>query len=155
MKNSFWYVPVIITIAFGYIAGGYLSFGVQYLGVLPCITDEEARFVLMVFGVGMLGGTTLSSKYWAIDINEVFYLGKAEFKPHPFDFFGYLSMIIEGGITGLVLVFLVKTGLVIITSHVDLEINLPATFLIAYCGGLFHFEVIDKLSKYAKERLKK
>jgi uncharacterized protein YneF (UPF0154 family) len=155
MKCNLWYIPIIIALAFGYLAGGYLSFGVMYLGAIPCITNEDARFVMMIFGVGMLGGTTLCSKFWADDMNSVFYLGKKNYQPNAFDSFGYLSMIIEGGITGLILFFLVKTGLVIITNGIDLEINLPATFIIAYCGGLFHFEVIDKLSKYAKERLKK
>lgn len=154
MKSSIWYIPIILALSFGYIVGGYLSFGVHYLGVLPCVTDQDARFVLMVFGVGMLGGTSLSSKFWAEDINDVFYLGKVEYKPNPFDFVGYLSMIIEGGITGLILVFLVKTGLIVVSGNIDLELNIAATFLIAFCGGLLHFEVISFLSKYAKQRFK-
>ena len=153
MKKGYWcYWPVILVIALGYFIGGYLSFGVKYLNLLPEIQNQSARMGLMLFGLGMLGATTHCSFYWSKDIDEVVYRD-SNFEPHFFDFFGYMSMIIEGGVTGVILYLLVKTGIGITISANEVNLNLPSSLVIAYCGGLFHFKVIDRLSKFAKDIL--
>ena len=151
-KSYWYYTPVVICLALGYITGAVLSFGVMYLNIFPEVSDSTARFLLIIFGIGMLGATTYSSQYWAKDIEKVVYKDQ-DGKPHFYDFVGYLSMIVEGGLSGVILYFLVKTGLVITTSNIDLAINLPATVIIAYCGGLFHFDVVNVLKKIAKEKI--
>lgn len=153
-KNSYWnYVPIVFVLALGYIVGGVLTFGVEFLDYFSEINDQLARDTLIIFGMGLLGGVTRSTHYWAIDINEVVYK-KPKYGPHFFDFFGYASMVLEGGITGIVAYLIVKSGLVVITFEPQsIEINRQVALLIAYCGGLFHFEVISKLKKVTKDLL--
>lgn len=103
--------------------------------------------------MGILGATTYSSRFWSRDIDEAVYEND-KFLPHFFDFFGYISMIIEGGVTGIILYLLIRTGIGISISTPDAAaLNLPSSLVIAYCGGLFHFRVVRKLSSFTKEIL--
>ena len=133
--------------------GFYLTFGVEFLSAIPQITDPIARKCIALFGAGLLGGVTLSSKNWADDMEEVVYKDP-NLAPHFFDFFGYLSMFIEAGITGCILIALVNSGLIILTGKIDIETNSLASYLLAYCGGLFHFAIIDKLKKFINSIVK-
>ena len=104
--------------------------------------------------MGVLGATTYSSMFWAKDVDEVVYKGK-NFLPHIYDFFGYITTIIGGGITGVILYLITKTGISIATSASNFsKLNLASSVLIAYCGGLFHFRVQRMLSKITDKILK-
>ncbi|CAG0986180.1 hypothetical protein MTYP_02027 [Methylophilaceae bacterium] len=148
MRKSYWcYIPITIIILLGFTFGGYLSFGTVYLNVLPCVDDYYGRTILALFGIGMLGASTYCAKAWAIDIDEVVYR-EPKYLPHIFDFVGYLTLILGGGITGVILYFLVKTGISIsITSSGTVNLTKEASVLIAYMGGLFHFRVQEQLGK--------
>ena len=75
--------------------------------------------------------------------------------PHIYDFFGYVTTIVGGGITGVVLYLIAKTGIGIATSANNLpHLNLASSVLIAYCGGLFHFRVQRMLSRVIDKILK-
>ncbi len=141
IKQSYWwYVPILIVMFLGYGIGGCLVFGLYFLNIFPSLTDPAARLVLMLFGMGMLGSTMYSTKWWAVDIDEA--LGKREFLPHAFDFFGYASTIVGGGITGTVLYLAVRSGVILaIAEPSDAGMNLPFALFAAFCGGLFHFKV--------------
>jgi uncharacterized protein YneF (UPF0154 family) len=153
--QGYWcYIPIVICLLIGYLLGGYLTFGTHYLNALPQIHSQSARLILMLFGMGVLGATTYSSRYWASDIDEAVYEND-KFLPHFFDFIGYASMIIEGGVTGVVLYLLIKTGISIgVRASDTVELNLAASLLISYCGGLFHFLIVNRLSIFIKQLLK-
>jgi hypothetical protein len=156
MKQSYWcYIPIVITILLGFSIGGYLSFGVVFLNTLSSLTNSVAREILVLFGMGMLGVSTYCAKAWATDINEVVY-EEPKFLPHFFDFIGYITLIIGGGITGVILYFIVKTGIrVSVSSSSEVELTKEAMVLIAYMGGLYHFKVQDQLGKMMDKMFKK
>lgn len=153
--QSYWcYVPIILSLIFGFLAGGYLSFGIKFLNVFPSLKNDTGRLVLILFGMGILGSTTYSARFWAKDIDEVVYDCK-DLVPHIFDFFGYITTIVGGGITGIVLYLVARTGVGIATSTNNFpQLTLPSSVLIAYCGGLFHFRVQRMLSKVIDKILK-
>ncbi len=159
--KSYWcYVPIIISLALGFLAGGYLAFGTKFLNTFPSVKNETGRLVLILFGMGLLGATTYSSRFWAKDVDEVVYEGK-DFLPHIYDFVGYITTIVGGGITGVILYIVARTGIGIAsTGSIFPELNLASSILIAYCGGLFHFrvqrmlsQVIDKIFKEKEQKL--
>lgn len=159
--QSFWcYVPIVISLALGFFAGGYLAFGTKYLNAFPSINDETGRLVLILFGMGVLGATTYSARFWAKDVDEIVYESK-DFLPHIYDFVGYLTTIVGGGITGVILYIVARTGIGIAsTGSIFPKLNLASSILIAYCGGLFHFrvqrmlsQVIDKIFKDKEQKI--
>jgi hypothetical protein len=155
-KSYWFYAPIVLSVGAGFIIGGYLTFGIKYLNCLPCITDQSARLILMIYGMGLLGISTYCSKFWAVDVHEVVYEGREEFLPHFFDFFGYVTTIIGGGVTGVIFYLLLRTGLSIASSaSTTHDINLPAALIIGYCGGLIHFRMQEHLSNIAVQILKK
>jgi hypothetical protein len=159
MNKSYWYyVPIIVVLFSGFIIGGFLSFGVQYLNALAFVENEYARWIISSYGVGLLGSTTYCSKFWSRDIEEVVYRDK-NLLPHFFDFIGYLTLIVGGGITGVILLLLIKTGISVSTTAGSAAISLTgeASVIFAYIGGLCHFRVqrhlgniIDRMLKESK-----
>ncbi len=164
MKKSYWnYFPITLVIVSGFLMGGYLSFGIHYLKAFSFIENADGRLILSLYGVGMLGATTYCARFWAKDIEEVVYKNE-NFLPHFFDFIGYLTLILGGGITGVILFLLIKTGIGVSTTSDASKITLTgeASVLFAYIGGLFHFRVqrqlgyiIDKIFKESKTDEKK
>jgi hypothetical protein len=70
-RQSYWYyAPIIIVLASGYAVGGALAFGLYFLGWFPAIPDQTARLTLALFGMGMLGATSYSIRWWAKDMEE-------------------------------------------------------------------------------------
>lgn len=156
MKKSYlFYIPIILTVITGFILGGCLSFGVVYLDFFPNITHSEGRKILALFGIGMLGVSTFCARAWAKDIYEVVYEND-EFLPHFFDFVGYITLIIGGGITGVILYFIFKTGIGVgTTTNTEVNLTKEASALIAYIGGLYHFKVQAQLGKMIDKMLEK
>lgn len=146
MNKSYWhYCPIVLVVFLGFAVGGYLSFGVVFLDTLPSLTDHYGRTILALFGLGMLGSATNCASFWGRDINEVIYEND-EFLPHFFDFFGYITLLIGGGITGVILYFIFRTGIGISTTgNETTSISNEAAAIIAYIGGLYHFKVREKL----------
>ena len=54
-QSYYWYIPVLIVLAIGYIVGGFLTFGIQFLNLFPSLTNQTARLTLTLFGMGALG----------------------------------------------------------------------------------------------------
>jgi hypothetical protein len=153
-QSYWWYIPILIVLSIGYLVGGWLVFGVHFLNAFPQLTDDSARFILELLGMGMLGSTIYCSKWWAKDIEEA--IKKAEFLPHVLDFFGYATTIMWGGITGIVLYLAVRSGsFLTITNPEDAEMRLSFALFIAFCGGLFHFKVRDWFETAIEKMLKK
>jgi len=70
-KQSYlWYIPIVLVMILGYGLGGGLVFGLHFLDWLPSLTDDTARLVLKLFGMGMLGSTMYCTTWWAKDIEE-------------------------------------------------------------------------------------
>ena len=155
IPKSYWnYLPIIICILLGYIIGGYLSFGVKFLNALPYITDETGRFALILFGMGMLGSTTYCIRFWGLDVEEAVY-SREDLFPHFYDFFGYLGAIIGGGVSGIILYLIVKTGMIVSVSPGKIpEVNFNVAIIIAYCGGLLHFRVQNVLANFISKLFK-
>jgi hypothetical protein len=155
IRKSYWnYIPIIICIFLGYIIGGYLAFGVKFLNALPFITDRTGRFTLILFGMGMLGSTTYCIRFWGLDVEETVY-SRQDLFPHFYDFVGYLGAIVGGGVSGVVLYLIVKTGIIVSVSPGGIpDVNFSVSIIIAYCGGLFHFRVQNILSSFISKILK-
>jgi|LGVF01.1.fsa_nt_gb 4-amino-4-deoxy-L-arabinose transferase-like glycosyltransferase len=157
------YLPITLIIVLGFLIGGYLSFAVHYLNAISFVENPQGRLMISLYGVGMLGATTYCAEFWSKDIDEVVYENES-LLPHFFDFFGYLTLIMCGGITGVILFLLVKTGIGVSTTSEASNIALTgeASVVFAYIGGLFHFRVkrhlkniIDKMFKESKADDKK
>ena len=143
MKTSYWnYIPIVFVIALGFFIGGGLSFGISFLGLFPFIEDQVARKILTLFGIGMLGATTYCSRFWSKDIDDVVY-ESPEYLPHVLDFVGYITLILGGGLTGVISYFLIKTGIGVSTTSnsTSIQISGEASVIISYIGGLYHFRV--------------
>jgi hypothetical protein len=144
-QSYWWYVPIVSALVLGYAAGGFLSFGVMFCNGIDKLVNPTARLVLILFGMGLLGSTMYCTKWWASDVEEA--MKDKSLLPHLFDAFGYLTTIIGGGITGVVLYLAVKAGVMLaVTSTKPDEPRLAFALVIAFCGGLFHFKVRDMLS---------
>lgn len=148
MNKSYWhYISIIIVILLGFILGGVLSFGVVFMDFFPSITGLYGRTILALFGMGVLGASTYCAKFWSTDIDEAVY-EKPEFLPHIFDFVGYLTLIIGGGVTGVILFLAFKTGIgITVNGPSEVSLSKEASALIAYMGGLYHFKVQNQLGK--------
>jgi hypothetical protein len=155
MKQSYWwYVPILLVMGLGYAIGGCLVFGLHFLNWVPSLTDNTARLVLKLFGMGMLGSTMYCTKWWAKDIDEA--IGRPEVLPHPFDFFGYATTIVGGGITGTVLYMAFRSGaLLTVADTSNAGMRMSFALFVAFCGGLFHFKVEDWFESAIKKMLKK
>ena len=80
---------------------------------------------------------------------------KVELLPHIYDFFGYLTTIVGGGITGVILYLVARTGMTLaLSANTILEIRFESALVIAFCGGLFHFKVQEILYKFVSSILK-
>jgi hypothetical protein len=138
--SSLWYIPIVIVLVLGYGIGGCLVFGLHFLNWFPSLTNDTARLVLKLFGMAMLGSTMYCTEWWANDIEEA--LKKPKILPHAFDFCGYATLIIGGGITGTVLYMAIRSGAVLtISNPSNTDINICFALVVAFCGGLFHFRV--------------
>ena len=147
MKQSYWcYIPIVLILIFGFIFGFYLTFGIKFLDVLSTF-PEAAKNILMLFGMGLLGASTYCARAWSADIYEVVY-EEPKYLPHVLDFVGYITLMIGGGITGVILLFIIKTGIGIsVTTNHEIQLTVEASVIIAYIGGLYHFKVQSQLGK--------
>src|SRR5262245_28511851 len=95
-QSQYYYIPIAFIVFVGYLVGGWLSFGVQYLALLPEFLRElspQGRRVLVLFGLGLLGGATSAHLFFANDANKKLYLG--EKLPNFMDPAGYALHIIS------------------------------------------------------------
>jgi hypothetical protein len=136
-QNYGWYLPIVVVIGSGYLAGGVLSFGVQFLHCLPAVQGHSARLTLVLFGCGMLGGSVLATRYWAVDMEQA--IENPGLLPHALDCFGYATTIVGGGIVGVVFYLALRSGLFLTTTaeHVP-ELRLSAAVVIAFTVGCFN-----------------
>ncbi len=149
--KSFWnYIQIILSLISGYVLGIFFTFGVQYLDALPFLSNQKARFALVLAGMGMLGATIYCSKYWADDIQEA--MENPQLLPHYFDFFGYITTIIGGGITGVVLYFFILISEIAITENP--RIRLETALIISFSGGFSSFKVLEALKGFIDKLLK-
>ena len=147
MKQSYWcYIPIVIILILGFVFGLYLTFGIKFLNTFASL-QLEAKNILMLFGMGLFGASTYCAKAWSADIYEVVY-EHPNFMPHFLDFIGYITLMIGGGITGVILFFIIKTGMGIsATTNGEIQLTVEASVIIAYIGGLYHFKVQSQLGK--------
>jgi hypothetical protein len=141
MKQSYWwYIPILLVIVTAFGLGGGLVFGLHFLNWFPSLSNDTARLVLKLFGMGMLGAAMYCTEWWANDLDEA--IKDQELMPHAYDFVGYATTIIGGGITGTVLVMAIRSGSrLTINGPSDADFNLCFALVVAFCGGLFHFKV--------------
>ena len=155
IKQSYlWYIPIALVMILGYGLGGGLVFGLHFLDWLPSLTDDTARLVLKLFGMGILGSTMYCTKWWAKDIEEA--IAKPELLPHAFDSFGYATRVIGGGITGTVLYMAIRSGALLAMAEPTAGgTRMTFALFVAFCGGLFHFKVKDWFESAINKMLKK
>lgn len=143
-QSFLFYVPIVLVIGLGYLAGAALAFGVQFLNLLPCVQGYLSRLTIMLFGCGMLGATLSATRWWALDIDEAF--ERPEFLPHALDWFGYATTIVGGGITGVILYLGIRAGIFLTVSgeHIS-AVRLPVAIVLSFSGGLYQFKVQEQL----------
>ena len=74
MKRYVYYFPIVIVIAIGFFLGAYMAFGIKYMNVLhDQIHSAHAKFLLQLFGMGMLGGSTFCAYFLVNDMHETVY----------------------------------------------------------------------------------
>lgn len=136
--QSFWnFIPIIIVLCSGYIAGGYLTFGVRYLNFFPSLTNPMARLTLILFGMGILGASIYCLKFWSNDVCRVLYEDYIKL-PHIFDFLGYTLTILGGGVTGVLLYLIARIGINLASNFNTVhEINFPAAILLSIAEVFF------------------
>jgi magnesium-transporting ATPase (P-type) len=148
MKRYAYYFPIIIVIAIGFFLGAYMAFGIKYMNVLhDQIHSAHAKFLLQLFGMGMLGGSTFCAYFLVNDLHETVY-ENSNFFPHFFDFASYIFIILSSGITGIILYLLLRTGIKVgVTNSSAVELSNSASLLIAYIGGYCAFKIQKQLNK--------
>jgi hypothetical protein len=144
-----WYLADCIVIILGYAAGGLFTFGIQYLGYLPHLTNPT-RFVLTLFAVGMLGATMYCNYFLARDANTAMY-STVDKPPNFIDPILYAMGIVGGGVTGLLLVLAVKAGfLLTVSSNVGADMRPSSAILISFCGGLATYRVRRLFARFVE-----
>tara|TARA_R110001583_G_scaffold62452_1_gene183625 strand:- start:58 stop:699 length:642 start_codon:yes stop_codon:yes gene_type:complete len=100
-------------------------------------------YLKQLFYLGLLGGAMHCSMFLAKDFNC--YHAEKQFSNAPMilDFTGYIMQIIGGGITGVLLIFALKTGLVVVTTgSYDEVTDVPnvlipySEWFVAFAGGM-------------------
>lgn len=157
-RQSFiWYIPIVFVLILGYGVGLFV-FGLHFLNWFPSLTDNMARLTIELFGMGIIGANMYCTQWWAKDLEAA--LQDDNNLPNAFDFIAYATLIVGGGITGIILNIAIKSGiLLVITNSSNIEINTTFSFFISFCGGLFHFkvrefleDVLNKILKYSNEK---
>ena len=132
MKSYWNYIPIVISILCGFGIGLYLVIGLGVFNQMSGLSDPAQRRTLMVFGMGLLGASMYSSKFWAIDIDEAVYENN-DFLPHHLDFLGYVFTILGGGIVALVLYYLVRGGVGVSTESSEfIELTKEASLVFGF-----------------------
>jgi hypothetical protein len=114
-------------------------------------------FLKQLFCLGLLGGAMHCHIFIAKEFNQYHRNKSITHAPMAIDFLGYIMQIVGGGLTGVILFFALKTGLVIVTSGSlenikDMPITLTpyAEWLIAFAGGLGTHHVKAFLDKFGQ-----
>lgn len=153
--NMYWYIPIAIVILLGFGVGGILAFGTEFLGLFTSVTDPQGRLALTLYGVGILGASSYLSAFFARDANATF---KRQDGPWPnfLDPFGYVFVLLGGGITGLLFVLAVRLGFVAAYNGGNTaEMRLPALVILAYGGGFASSTVKRFFARLVKELAEK
>lgn len=147
--SLWWYVPIVLVIALGYAVGGAFAFGTAFLGWFQRVSDPTGRLCLQLFGMGMLGASVACSKWWSIDHDDA--QMDETVRPVPLDWFGYVTTILGGGTTGLVLYLVLRYGVTMAVTETVGTVRVGAAVVIAFTGGLFEFQVLDMLGGLLKK----
>lgn len=162
-KNKYWYFPIALILFSGYLLGGYLWFGVNFMDLFSSIENPTGRNFLGVFFGGIIGGTLYCSYFFAKDANDI--LGgipKKKGYPNFIDPFLYLLLIVGGGFTAIILVAAVKAGfLMLSTPEPGATLGQEATWVLSIGGGfathsvkMFLLRLVDKTIKKVEKGLK-
>jgi hypothetical protein len=142
------YRAIMLVISFGYVSGAALSFGVLYLDFLNVVESQVGKYTLAMFGLGMLGASMYCSQWWAKDMEEA--IAEPKYLPHQFDYFGYITTIIGGGISGVVFFMVLRvTSGIALTTDGTLAVRPVAGFVVAFCSGLAQFRIQKALAALA------
>lgn len=155
-KSKSWYLAIALVLIAGYIIGGYYWYGVQFLGLLPGIKSVEGRNILIVIFGGILGATMYCSWFFAKDANEKLGKdGKPEDYPTCVDPFGYLILILGGGLTAVILVAALKAGILVVSSDDKGDLTREAIWVFSLGGGLATQSVKAFLIQLVNKTIKK
>ena len=150
MKSYKYYLLIIIVIAIGFALGAYIAFGIQYMDLMQTqVASPYGRFLVQLFGMGMLGGSTFCAYFLINDLHESVYENN-KYYPHFFDFASYLFIIFSSGVTGIILYLILKTGIKVgVTNNSQVDLSFEASLLISYIGGYCAFKVQNQINKIA------
>ena len=136
-KSKYWFLPVFCIVILGYAVGLSIWFTAAFFDLFADL-HPEARLLVQVFGLGLVGAAVHSTIYFAKDANDVLYsLQECDTRtPHFLEPFGYCLHIISGGCTALALYFAFKVGLVVFSQSDQSMMSQYGAWLLGICGGL-------------------
>jgi hypothetical protein len=148
-QGYLFYVPICLTLLAGYLGGAALAFGVHYLNWWSGLQDQSARIVVVAYGMGTLGATISSTRYWARDMEDA--ISKPEFLPHALDIFGYAFTILSGGITGIVLLMAVWAAPCSQSLGQKFPLFVPAPYSCSPSSAAFPNSRLKKLEQVSQQ----
>ncbi|HFQ4956143.1 TPA: hypothetical protein ACGUP3_004313, partial [Vibrio vulnificus] len=152
-NNRYWYLPVALVIASGYLFGGYTWYATRFMCLFPSIVNPDGRLFIELYALGIVGGAMHCSIFFAKEVNEKI-LGNVEL-PTFLHFIGYALQILGGGITGIFLYLAVKVGLVILIQSSDsVQISYYTAWVLAFSGGFTTHLVKQFIAAFVSGSLK-
>ncbi|MDP5031210.1 MAG: hypothetical protein NWQ54_17570 [Paraglaciecola sp.] len=152
---------VVILLAYYYGLKYFLHLLYQSVEIHNSVAKDDRAitiiFLQQLFCLGLLGGAMHCHVFIAKEFNQYHRDKDISNAPMAIDFLGYIMQIIGGGLTGVILFFALKTGLVVVTSGSTAQVtDMPATltpyaeWLIAFAGGLGTHHVKAFLDKFGQ-----
>lgn len=140
VENHRWYLViglVIIVVSFGLC---FLIYFLKYTELFKeaewfknLVPDDSAVRALVYFLLGMLGASSYAAIFYARDCNR--YFSEKKTPPSYVDVIGYVIHIFGGGITGIILLLLVRAGF-LASAPENATFNESFAIVIALLGGI-------------------
>lgn len=153
VEHHLWYLVIGIVILASSIFLCLLIYNIHFLNCYEeLIPNETAKRVVEYFLLGMLGSASFSAYFFAKDCNRYFRENKGA--PNYLDALGYVIHIFGGGITGLILILLVKAGFIAVSETSGSIFKESFAMIIALLGGIQSVQVKNTLFRLGKNIMK-
>lgn len=153
IENHRWYLLIGIIVLITSIGLCFLLYGIHFLKWFDTfIPNDTAKSLIEYFLLGMLGSSSFSAFFFAQDSNRFF---REKSKPPTYlDPLGYTIHVFGGGITGIVLLLLIKAGFIAVNSNPDSSFRDSFALIIAFLGGMQSVRVKKTIFMLGKNMMK-
>ena len=135
IENHRWYLLIGFIILLVSISLSIILYGIHFLSWFKdLIPNETAKSAIVYFLLGMLGASSYCAFFFAKDSNR--YFREKKNPPTYIDFLGYIIHVFGGGITGIILLLLIKAGFIAANSNPDSIFRESFAMIIAFLGGM-------------------